>query len=80
MRVLHIITRLIRGGAQENTVLTAAYHRSWGLDAAIAMGLSFVTAYAAIGALMAWVEKTGFLPFVIYRILLGFVLIALFGI
>jgi len=38
MKVLHVITRLIRGGAQENTLLTAAYHRAWGLDAIIATG------------------------------------------
>jgi glycosyltransferase involved in cell wall biosynthesis len=36
--VLHVITRLIRGGAQENTVLTATHHRHWGLDVTIVTG------------------------------------------
>ncbi|NWG44944.1 MAG: undecaprenyl-diphosphate phosphatase [Alphaproteobacteria bacterium] len=40
-------------------------------DALVAGALSFVSAYAAIGAFMALVRKVGFLPFVLYRIVLG---------
>ena len=47
----------------------------WGF---IAMGaaLSGVTAYLCIRWFMRWVERVGFMPFVIYRVLLG---LALFG-
>lgn len=33
--------------------------------------LSFVSAYACIVVFLKWIEKSGFLPFVIYRLLLG---------
>lgn len=38
MRVLHVITRLIMGGAQLNTLHTAARHRERGVDAEILYG------------------------------------------
>ena len=41
------------------------------LDAAIAAGLAFVSALLAIIAMMSWLRRASFLPFVIYRILLG---------
>tara|TARA_R110000868_G_scaffold218576_2_gene469089 strand:+ start:18601 stop:19413 length:813 start_codon:yes stop_codon:yes gene_type:complete len=37
--------------------------------------LTFIAAYASIHLLMKFVEKVGFLPFVIYRLVLGFLLI-----
>ncbi len=46
-------------------------------DAAIAAGLSFVVALAVIGLLMAWLRRASFTPFVIYRVLLGAVLLYL---
>jgi len=33
--------------------------------------LSFIAAYIAISVMMRWLSKSGFLPFVIYRLLLG---------
>lgn len=36
--------------------------------------LSFISAYACIVLFLKWIEKSGFLPFVIYRLLLGAVL------
>jgi undecaprenyl-diphosphatase len=46
--------------------------------AAIVAGLSFLTAYAAIAGFL-WLTRTvSFLPFVIYRIALGAVLLAIF--
>lgn len=36
--------------------------------------LSFVSAFACIVLFLKWIEKSGFLPFVIYRLLLGAVL------
>ena len=48
-----------------------------GLDAVITGGLTFLTALAAIAFLMAIIRRHSFLPFVIYRVLLGAVLLGL---
>lgn len=41
-----------------------------------ATGLSFVTAILSIAALMAWLQRSSFTPFVIYRVILGVTLLA----
>ncbi|PHR76317.1 undecaprenyl-diphosphate phosphatase [Henriciella sp.] len=46
-------------------------------DGLIVAGLSFVTAYASIFALMALLNRMSFLPFVIYRLILGVAIIAM---
>jgi undecaprenyl-diphosphatase len=38
---------------------------------AIGFVVSFAVAYGSVAALMAWVRKRGFVPFAVYRILLG---------
>ena len=43
----------------------------------IGTGLSALTAYLCIHSFMRFVERVGMLPFVIYRVLLGAVLIYL---
>ena len=48
-----------------------------GYDILIAVGLSFVSSFIAITLMMKWLEKATFLPFVIYRIILGIVLLGL---
>lgn len=45
-------------------------------DGLIVAGLSFVSGYVSIWGLMALLERMSFLPFVIYRLLLGAVLLA----
>ena len=42
-----------------------------GVDALIAASVSFLAALASISIMMAWLDKVGFMPFVIYRIILG---------
>ena len=42
-----------------------------GQDAALAVGLSFVTGLAAIAAMMHWLKRAGFGIFVLYRLALG---------
>ncbi|MDG2242926.1 MAG: undecaprenyl-diphosphate phosphatase [Rhodospirillaceae bacterium] len=44
--------------------------------ALVAAGLSFVTAIISIAALMAWLQRSSFTPFVIYRVILGITLLA----
>ena len=50
---------------------------SLGADAAIAAGLSFVSAWIVIVVLMRWLKHASFTPFVIYRLALGALLLAL---
>mgnify|MGYP003129615461 CR=1 FL=1 len=45
-------------------------------DGLIVAGLSFVTAFASIWALMAVLNRMSFLPFVIYRLILGVAILA----
>jgi undecaprenyl-diphosphatase len=42
-----------------------------GLDAAVAAGIAFLAALISISVMMAWLRHAGFMPFVIYRLLLG---------
>ncbi len=46
-------------------------------DAFVAAGLSFLFALIAIALMMAWLRRASFTPFVIYRILLGGILLAI---
>ena len=52
-------------------------HKPIGLDAVITGGLTFLTALATIAFLMAIIRRHSFLPFVVYRVLLGAVLLGL---
>ncbi|AZS47224.1 MULTISPECIES: undecaprenyl-diphosphate phosphatase [Microbacterium] len=60
--------------------------KSWGEpsffsfgDTLAATGIAFVVALGVIAFFMNWISKRSFLPFVIYRILLGTVLLVLLG-
>lgn len=44
-------------------------------DAVLAGGLAFATALVAIAALMRWLRHAGFGPFVVYRVILGLVIL-----
>ncbi len=69
------------------TILGAGVLKGWDLyksgdavlaaDAFVAAGMSFFMALLAIAAMMAWLRRASFTPFVIYRILLGGGLLAL---
>lgn len=47
-----------------------------GLDFAVAAAISFVAGYISISLMMKWLERSTFMPFVIYRLILGAVLLA----
>lgn len=49
-----------------------------GFDALIAAGAAFVVAYLVIKLLMDWIHKIGYMPFVIYRLILGTFLLWLY--
>jgi len=46
-------------------------------DAGLAAGLAFLAAFIAIWGMMAWLKRSTFTPFVVYRIALGGFLLAL---
>jgi len=46
-------------------------------EALLAAGLSMVAALLAVAVMMAWLRRAGFMPFVLYRIVLGLGLLAI---
>ena len=56
-----------------------AADRAWSLawDSAVAAALAFAAAYAALAAMMRLLRTVSFTPYVIYRIVLGVVLLAI---
>ena len=46
-----------------------------GIDVLIAVSVSFLAALASISIMMAWLTRVGFMPFVIYRVILGLALL-----
>lgn len=47
-----------------------------GIDFLIAAGISFCAALASISIMMKWLDRAGFMPFVVYRIIMGVLLLA----
>jgi len=70
------IPAILGAGTLGGLKLYEAGDISLGLDAAFAAGVAFVAALISISVMMAWLRRAGFMPFVIYRILLGGALLA----
>lgn len=67
-------------GLYELTKLDEAAPGGYGMtETVLATGVSFVVGLAVIAFLMKWISKHSFLPFVIYRILLGAAILVLLG-
>ena len=49
---------------------------SLGIDFLIAAGISFCAVLASVSVMMKWLSRAGFMPFVIYRLILGTLLLA----
>ena len=45
-------------------------------DALLAAGMTFIAALIAIAAMMAWLRRATFTPFVVYRVCLGAFMLA----
>lgn len=69
--LLLAIPAILGAGTLAGFDLYQAGNLRLGLDAAVAAGLAFVAALVAIAAMMGWLRKATFTPFVVYRILLG---------
>jgi undecaprenyl-diphosphatase len=65
------IPAIAAAGIWEGRHLLEPEHAGRVADAALGAGIAFAAAFIAIAALMAWLRHASFLPFVIYRLLLG---------
>lgn len=54
-----------------------AHNTALGITVLLAIAVSFVCGYVSIGLMMRWLDRHGFMPFVIYRVVLGVILLAL---
>ena len=69
------IPTILAAGALETYRLWKASATGEVLDTLDAIGCSFVASIIVIFAMMKWLKKFSFLPFVIYRVVLGLILI-----
>jgi len=58
-----------------NTSAVSVDFHGW-VVLAIGVVVSFAVAYGSVAALMAWVRRRGFMPFAVYRILIGIAVLA----
>jgi len=72
---LYTLYKSVSGKAENPIGVSALTAHQW-LILGIGFAVSFVVAYAAVAWFMNWVRKRGFAPFAIYRILLGFAVLA----
>jgi undecaprenyl-diphosphatase len=70
------IPTITAAGALEGFVLYQQGNAALTGAAVTGMALSFVTALAAIALMMAWLRRATFRPFVVYRVILGVILLA----
>ena len=70
------IPTIIAAGTLEGIELARSGNVALTLQALIAAGLALVSALVAIVLMMAWLRRATFTPFVIYRVILGLILLA----
>jgi undecaprenyl-diphosphatase len=66
----------VKGGRGENAIGVSHIDSHGYVVLAIGFVVSFIVAYAAVAWFLAWVKKHGFVPFAIYRIFLGCLVLA----
>lgn len=71
---LMAIPTILGAGLLEGYKLYKSGDMTLAQDAAIAGGLAFVFGFAAIAFMMAWLRRASFAPFVVYRLVLGAIL------
>lgn len=78
--LLLAIVAISGAGTLSGLDLWRAQNTALGLDALLAALFAFISGYAAIVLMMKWLLKASFTPFVVYRFILGIVLLtALYG-
>jgi undecaprenyl-diphosphatase len=77
--MLLAIPAILGAGVVAGLDLLTAGNLRLGLDAVVAAAFAFVFALLAIAVLLRWLRHAGFLPFVVYRLALGAVLLIWFA-
>ncbi len=75
--MLMSIPTILAAGAIEGLKLVKSENVALGADIFLGAGLSFIMALLAIAGLMKWLEKSSMTPFVIYRVILGVILLGM---
>jgi undecaprenyl-diphosphatase len=63
-------------GKGENPIGVSQITSNQWLLLAIGFVVSYLVAYASVAFFMAWVRKRGFVPFAVYRIVVGILVLA----
>jgi undecaprenyl-diphosphatase len=66
---------ILAAGGWDGYTIWRAGDVQMGLDALLAAGVAFATAYLSVSLLMAWLRRSTFTPFVLYRVIVGGVLL-----
>lgn len=74
--LLMSIPAILAAGGYSMMKIWLAGDLQFGLEVLVAMGVAFLTALPAIALMMAWLRRSGYGPFVIYRLILGGVLLS----
>ena len=75
--MLLAIPTILAAGALGTKDIIESGNAQLGVDAIIAAVLSFIAALIAIKLFMRWIASASMTPFVIYRLILGVVLLAI---
>ncbi len=67
----YTLLKSLRGGHGENPIGVSALTPHQWIVLAIGFVVSFIVAYGSVAWFMAWVRTRGFVPFAIYRIVIG---------
>lgn len=76
MATLYDLYKSLKGKGGVNPIGVSQIDPHGWVVLAIGFVVSFVVAYAAVAWFMAWVRKRGFVPFAIYRIIVGALVLA----
>jgi undecaprenyl-diphosphatase len=71
----YALLKSLKGNGENAIGVTHIDPHGW-LVLTIGFVVSFIVAYGAVAWFLAWVRKRGFVPFAIYRILLGVLVLA----
>lgn len=75
---LYTLLKSVAGKSENPIGVAQITSQQWGV-LAIGFVVSFVVAYGSVAWFMAWVRRRGFVPFAVYRILLGILVLGFAG-
>jgi len=75
MATLYTLYKSLRGNDENPIGVAQITPHEW-VVLAIGFVVSFIVAYGAVAWFIAWVRKHGFVPFAVYRIVVGAIVLA----